>query len=629
MKNSRTNITEKAYAKKLNKGMSSVERSVLWREAGHYFQPEDELVFESDGYKVDGKFGAVLTIYIKDGSNYKLPKAWGVNTIPTVSDPKVSVSLVTNIGMVPEKEVIDKISEAVKSARGSAEEAEESGQLTDSTAAEQLGYDMEEIAIEIKEGRYMSLSLRVNILAETQDSLDRAIREIEIGYNNWFNKLSLQQFIGEQQKDFRNLFANPRDQLGYNYKMTSQELSGMSPFITRGLEDEKGIFVGRLAADVNSGAVMLDTQQFDRLAMVGARGRAVVGNTMYRGITKSSLWGIQYANDALLRGNKVHHIVLNNADPLKYGQVDMSDLSTTVDLSKGNINILEVFGDKKRELELFSIQLEKLKLIVRQLDPDIDENDLLIFNQRMEQFYIDQRVWVANAKAHKDELRLVGIPSNDVPKFEKIAAYFLQATLSAKAKESQEYDESDLKTLKRFQRMFNELYKLYGDIFGKVTSIDTQKIRKTPQTIYNFQGLQERGKGVFLAQVINGLAYLSGNISQDDVVIIHGAQELTPSIYEYFQKQVEYYWSIGAKVVMLFDAPKSMLNSKMYDEADTTLIGPSSKAEMDLFSSKFDNALPDAIRSELVESNNESEYYFRRGMESALFKWEVLYDEFA
>lgn len=629
MKNSRTNTTEKAYQKKLNNGMSAVERSVLWREAGHYFQPNEEIAFESDGYKADGRHGAILTIYIKDGSNYKLPKAWGVNTIPSVSDPRVSVSLVTNIGMIPEKEVIDKISEAVKSARGSAEEAEESGQLTDSTAAEQLGYDMEEIALEIKEGRYMSLSLRLNVLAETEDALERAIREIEIGYNNWFNKLSLQQFIGEQQTDFRNLFANPRDQLGYNYKMTSQELSGMAPFITRGLEDEKGIFVGRLAADVNSGAVMLDTQQFDRLALVGARGPAVIGNTLYRGITKASLWGVQYANDALLRGYKVHHIVLNNVNPLKYGQVDMRDLSTTVDLSKGNINILEVFGSKDRELELFSIQLEKLKLIVRQLDPDVSANDLLLFNQLMEQFYIDQGVWVSNAKAHTSELRLVGIPSQDVPKFEKIAAYFLQAQLNAKSEGSQEYDSSDLEALKRFQRMFNELYKLYGDIFGKVTSIDTAKIQQTPQTVYNFQGLQERGKGVFLAQVINGLSYLSGNISADDVVIIHGAQELAPSIYEYFKTQIEYYWSIGAKVVMLFDSPKSMVNSQVYDEADTTLIGPSSKAEMDIFSSKFDNALPDAVRSELVESSNESEYYYRRGMESALFKWEVLYDEFA
>lgn len=345
---SRVNVTDSVYQKQIEKGISLTEKSVLFRDAGHFLQPKDSLIFESDRYHIDGRIGAIMTIMIKEGSNYKLPMAWGVNAIPSVSNPDVSVSLITNIGTVPEKEVVDKISEATKSARGSADEAEESGQLTDASAAQQQAEDMVDIALEIKSGTYMSLSLRLNIIASDETSLEQALQEVEISYRNWFNKTSLEQFVGEQQKDFKNMFKSPVEQLGYNYKLTSQELSGMSPFITRGLEDQNGLFVGRLAADVNSGAVMLDTQQFKKLAMVGARGEAVIGRITYDGISKSSLWGVQYAQDALMRGHKVHQIVLNTADPLAYGSVDLSPISTVIDMNKGKINILEVFGDKSK-----------------------------------------------------------------------------------------------------------------------------------------------------------------------------------------------------------------------------------------------------------------------------------------
>ena len=624
MKNSRTNITDARWRKQLDKGVSTIQRRVIWREGVHLLQPSDSLRFESDRYFIDGRVGAILTVMMKEGSNYKLPKAWGVNAIPSVTDSKASVSLITNVGVVPEKEVIDKISEAVKSARGSADEAEESGQLTDASAAQQLAEDMSDVAVEIKSGSYMALSMRLNVVAEDDESLDRALREIEIGYRNWFNKVSLEQYVGQQQDDYKNLFRSPVHQLGYNYKLTSQELAGMSPFITRGLEDDSGIFIGRLAADVNSGAVMLDTQAFNKLAMVGARGDAVVGPNVIHGITKSSLWGIQYSQDALMRGHRVHQIVLNNVNPLNYGRTDLSTVSTVIDLSKGKINMMEVFGEKEKELELFSIQLEKIKLIVKQLDPDLREEDLQLLGQVMQEFYIDAGTWVPNAKNHPKELRLVGIPSSQVPKFEQISSYFKRARLDAStAHDNAKYSAADVEMLKRYERMFSELFEKYGDIFGRVTDLETNRIRMSLQSIYQFGDMRNRGQNVFLAQVINALSYLSGNINRGDVVIVHGAEQISNSMYDYFLQQVNYYWSVGAKVVLLFDTPKAMLESQLYDDADTTLIGPSTKAEMDLFSSKFNNALPDTVRAELSESGTQNEYYFKRGMQSALFVWEA------
>lgn len=622
-KGSRANISDKLWKQQLKKGLSEIQKQSLWREAVHKLQPADYLRFESDRYQYDGRVGAIMSIKIKEGANNKLPKAWGVNIIPTVNNPEVSVTLLSTSSIVPEKEVIDKISEAVKSARGSLEEADESGQLTDASSAEQQEIDMTDIALEIKSGVYMGLALRLNITAPDEETLDYSLREIEIGYRNWFNKISLEQYVGQQQEDYANMFKPAKEQLGFNYKLTSAELAGMSPFLTRGLEDRSGIFVGRLAADVNSGAVMLDTQLFDHLAMVGARGEAVVGRSVVEGISKSSLWGVQYAQDALMNGNRVHQLVLNGTHPLDYG-TDLNSITETVDMSKGRINVLEVFGDKAHEIELFSVQLEKLKLIVKQLDPSLDESDLRLLSQVIEEFYIDERKWVPNAKAHLDELRLVGIPSSQVPKFEKISAYMKRAYMDAmNGSDRSKYSKADLNKLRMFERLFSELYSQYGDIFARTTQLNTARIQRSPQTIYTFEGMVKRGKGVFLSQVINALSYLSGNIHKGDVIIVHGAEMITDSMYDFFHEQIKYYWDMGAKVVLLYNTPEAMLTSKLYDDANTVMIGPSTKHEMDMFAEKFDNTLPITVRSELSESGVENEYYFKRGMESALFEWEA------
>lgn len=621
-RNSYTNITDSRWEKALKDGISDIQASNLWRELVHQIQPEKDLRFESDRYELDGRVGAILTITIKEGSNYKLPKAWGVNLIPDVSDPKVSVSLITSVNAVPEKEVIDKVTEATKSAKGSIEEAEDSGQLADATAAEQLASDMDDIASEIKSGSYMHLSIRLNVIADDEEALQQALQEIEIGYSNYFSKISLEQFIGEQQKDYRNFFAAPRNQLGYNYKMTSQELGGMAPFITRGLEDINGVFVGKLTADVNSGAIMLDTQKFDRLALVGARQEAVINGRRYYGISKSSLWGVQYAQDALMRGHKVHQLILNNAEPLKFGGVDLSSITTEINMAKGSINIFEVFGRHEEELQLFAVQIEKLKLIVKQLNPDLTESELQLFGEVIQQFYVDAGLWVPNAKNHRDELRLVGIPSSQVPKFARVADYFKKGLLESRSGMAKaKYDESDEKALKQLERLFAELFDKYGDVFGKQTNLDTKRIQRSLQSIYTFKGMERGSKGVFMSQVINALSYLGGNVNRGDLVIIHGAERIDDSMYDYFKQQVEYYWSQGVKVVLLYDTPKAMLDSKMYDDAGSVMIGPSTKSEMDLFDQKFDAPLPATVRNELSNSGREDVYYFKRQMESALFEW--------
>lgn len=614
------NITGREL-KALNGNVDSLQGKDIWREMGGLLSPRKGIFFESDRYSIDDKCGSILTVNIEPGSNYKLPKAWGVNIIPVVSNNDVSVSLINSFSVIPDKEVVAKITEATKTAEGAAGEASDMGQMLDATAAQQRYYDMSDVAAEMKSDKYLNISFRLNIIAPSEDILEQSIQEIEINYRNYFNKISIDPFVGEQQDDFRDMFKGADKQLGHNYKMTSSEIAGLSPFITRGLEDSTGVFVGTLAADVNSGAVMLDTQLFNQLSVVGGTGAAILSGKKYPNISKASMWGIQFAQDALITGANVHHVVLNSADPLAYGS-DLRSISKEIRMDRGQLNMLELFGDKKDELRLFSVLMEKIKLMVKQLRPEVTLNQLQILGEQIEKFYIDEHKWVPNAKKHLDELRLIGIPSSQVPKFFMISAYFKKAINEAKLLGRQGSPVEELETLKMFRGLFEELNNQYGDLFNVRTTINTRLIKKTPQVVYRLSDLRKRGDGVFLSQVVNTFSYLSGNIDRDDVVIVHGAELLSQSVMAYMKEQISYYWSKGVKVVLLYDDPSVMFDQDLFDSAETVIVGNLSKSVMDKYDSKLDAPLPSTVRQELVHSGNEGIYFVRRGVNSALFNWE-------
>src|SRR5699024_82586 len=120
---------------------------------------------------------------------------------------------------------------------------------------------------------YLDLSVRLAVKARNREDLDDAIYALQRHYTSIFStNVSLVPFIGEQDKEYRSMFDTAEDKLGENYQLTSTELAGVYPFVTRGINDVDGTYVGSLQGEVNSDPVLLNTLNFDNIAIVCAGG---------------------------------------------------------------------------------------------------------------------------------------------------------------------------------------------------------------------------------------------------------------------------------------------------------------------------------------------------------------------
>lgn len=86
------------------------------------------------------------------------------------------------------------------------------------------------------------------------------------------------------------------------------------------------------------------------------------------------------------------------------------------------------------------------------------------------------------------------------------------------------------------QATFRDMLDSSGDLFNTITStkIDRATVSNKPCVIYDFSSLLKRSRGVMVAQFVNALGFAVGNLTQGDVVVLHGAEQLAPDIKRTF-----------------------------------------------------------------------------------------------
>src|SRR5699024_5739424 len=108
------------------------------------------------------------------------------------------------------------------------------------------------------------------------------------------------------------------------------------------------------------------------------------------------MWGSKISQAALQAGNRVVHLVLNDAKLDLMGP-KLESITSRVDMTNCEVNMFEVFGDIEDELSLFSIHVRKLVLMAAQvLKSDTESHgaeSLSIVNGKLGEvlktFYID------------------------------------------------------------------------------------------------------------------------------------------------------------------------------------------------------------------------------------------------
>ncbi len=586
-------------------------------------KPKSKFIFKSDYFQIDSSYASILTILHKGGADDALSYFWGIHLIPRNLGNDVSVRRFEHVGRMSESWIAQHQGRAEGLLNNQAGETKKSGSFTSKQKLSKRQQQLVEVATDLMNGSsYLRVAFRLMVKAPTLEKLDEAINKINRQYKDRFETVSAAPYTGEQKRELSNLFGKVENKMGRNFMFTSSEFAGNYSLVTRGIEDPEGEYVGQMEGDVNNSAVILDVNKYDSHVVIAGRGEAqTLSGWDFGGQRGVDVWGAKLGMSALVRNQRVVHLVLNGAKISSVG-VDLSDITSVVDMTRGDINPFELFGPVEDELSIFPAHLLKLNLMVQMLQKMPENQEARIkgeLNDVLNKFYEDKRMWAKNAMVNRKKLRLVGIPHEEVPKLPEFLAY-----LDAGYQGEVYADKSDPAVREAYgflKTAFRDMLDTNGDLFNTTTSTIIDRAAVSSRVVYDFSSLLKRGRGVMMAQFVNALGYAVGNLSVGDVVILHGVDQLDKSVKEYVNEQFRQLNDNGVRVVYIYASIDRMIEDRafnQFDSADYTLLGGMSKSTINDYEDALKHEVPSDLKV-LLEHKERYRYYLRRGFDNIVF----------
>lgn len=622
----RTESSERAL-----KGMSRKERRAFFSRANNgqvrdyphllAVKPRQGYVFHSDYFEIDGEVGCILSYFHDESARDELPPFWGVNLIPYLPQ-NVTAILLEQVSRVSESWLADKIKSSERLDRLDTQEQSENGTTSSRRKASKVSADIEQVIDEIQDGAaYLSVHYRILLKAPSLEVLDDVIDDLRRKYIDAVGNLSIAGHHGLQRQELATLFSPNASKKGKGFHFTSTELAGAFNLVTNGLNDRGGEFVGYMVGDVNNSGVLMDVDMYKHHVVVADDDKSRAPRMKNAQI--ADMWGSKISQAALINSKRVVHIVLDGADLTGALGPRMETITARIDMSQGDVNPFEVFGERKDQLGLFSTHLEKLVLMTEQAYEPTDADRSIIrasLKDTLTQFYVDQDMWVRNAKHNVDRLRLVGIPHDQVPQLKLFVTYLDQRYKALTGKSNR--DDELLHAYSVLSAVFKDMLDANGDLFNVVTKDVIDGAQKARRVIYDFSSLVNRGKGVAMAQLVNVLAFAASALGEGDTLIVHGAELIDAGVKPYVTDQFERLYRRNARVALCYNGVKAMLDDSEFnhfDEADWTALGAMSDALVPVYEKKLAKRIP-VDMTKVITRRGEGLTFLRRGTVNVVFK---------
>lgn len=585
-------------------------------------KPKEKYIFHSDYYQVDTRFACILSFFHAEGAMDNFGPFWGINRIPSGLPDGVVIYSFEQIRRMSEKWIDDHQSNAENVANMNEREQKNAGTNSTFGKASKKSKDLVQIAEELQNGAaYLHVNYRLMVVAPTLEVLDDAIKKIDRLYIDRFATLEAAPYVGEQRAELSTLFAKNDRKVGKGFYFTSTEFAGSYSLVTHGLEDPDGEYVGYMIGDVNNSAVLFNVDNYKHHVIIANENIEKKLNRAY----VSDMWGSKISQACMLNNHKVVHIILNGANLDDLGP-KFKNLTYCIDMNHGDVNMFEMFGDVKDELSIFPSQMQKLVLMAEQAY-ETTENDRSIIRGSLEEiatkFYVDQRMWYANAADNRDKLRVTGIPHEQIPKLEMFCSY-LDTEYKAMVNSSARDDEL-LHALSVLRVTFKNMLSNNGDLFNTITSSVIDGAKDGRRVVYDFSELCRRGMGVAMAQLVNVISFAIGNLGYGDTVIIHGAELIDAGVKDYINMQFDRLYHNGGRVCFLYNKIDKMLDDKKFsefDKADYTIFGNMTDTLVSQYQKSLGQEIPKDLER-LITNKSESSCYIRRGFDNVVFRQDL------
>jgi hypothetical protein len=483
--------------------------------------------------------------------------------------------------------------------------------------------DLEEIAQDlIDNAAYLQCYFKLMVKAPTLEKLDVALDHIGRRYQEALSTMDAAAFMGQQKKDLSTLFAKNDKKVGHPFYFTSTEFAGEYNLVTHGLEDPSGEYVGRMMGDVNNSAVLFDVDGYANHVVVASESY----NDKLGRQPMADYWGSKISQSCLIHNGRVVHIILDECDLDKLGP-KFENLTYTLDMNKGDVNMFEMFGKVEDELAIFAMQMQKLILMAEQAY-ETTESDRSIIRNSLEKvatkFYIDRRMWHEDAKHNIAKLRVVNVPHKAVPRLSLFVAYLDQEYTAAVSSDT--HDEERIHALGVLSSTFRNLLSSNGDLFNTTTSSAIDGCVSGRRVIYDFSHLRHRGEGVAMAQLVNVIGFACSNLGNHDTIIFHGADKIAHGVKKYITAQLDALYDKGGRAVFLYNNIDRMFGDKQFshfEKADYTIFGPMTATQVADYQKALGQSIPGDL-SNLVIRKDPNLAYVRRGYVNVVFRQDLL-----
>lgn len=590
-------------------------------------KPREKYVFNSDYFTIDDGYASILTILHNQGADDNLGYFWGINLIPRTLSQNVSVRKIEHVQRMPESWVDSHQGKTEGLVQTNQNEVNQDGNLKSRAKLNKQQQDLYDIANELMAGSsYLRVAFRLLVKAPTLEELDEAVSKINRQYKDRFETLFAAPYSGEQRRELSNLMAKADRKEGRNFMFTSEEFAGNYNLVTHGIEDASGEYVGTMMGDVNNSAVLLDIDDYKTHVVISGsnKGSTLSGLKLNneRGV---NVWGAKLGMNALMKNHRVVHLVLNGSRVDKIG-VNLDDITSIVNMTSGDINLLEMFGDDVDELTIFPAHLNKIVLMAEQAYASTDADRSIIqgtLRDVITKFYVDKGLWAYDAQNNRDSLRLVGLAHDEYPKLPEFVAY-LQMEYTAMSKRRARDDEQ-LHAYNVLRTVFKDMLDNNGDLFNTTTSSIVDKAATGYRVIYDFSSLMRRGQGVAMAQFINALGFAVGTLSEGDVVVLHGVDKISDSVKSYVENQFNTLTENDVRIVYIYGDVGSMVKDKKFnkfDQADYTIMGNMTKTVIDEYEESIKQAVPSTLK-QLLDTRDPQQYYLRRNVDNVVFSMDI------
>jgi hypothetical protein len=582
-------------------------------------KPKEKYLFRSDYFEVDGSIGCVLAFFHDMAAHDGFAPFWGIGRIPDGLDERVTAVVLEQVARMTDKWIDQYTKQSEKLDNLESGEQADGGTTSSKLKAKKVAGDLEVTISEIQEGAaYLSVHHRLLLKAPDLAALEDSIERISRLYIDRFGTLRAAAYAGEQRQELSGLLKKNDKKRGRGFHFTSTEFAGSYSLVTNGLNDRSGEYVGYMVGDVNNSAVLFDSNDYDHHVVIAD---GTISGYLER-TQISDMWCSKLSQSCLLNNGHVVHLVLDGADLDKLGP-RFDGLTSRVDLNTGDVNMFEMFGDEEDELPVFAAQMQKLTLMFEQLYEAADGGVASIIRNELEktatQFYIDQRMWMRNAKSQRQRLRVVSIPHEQVPRLQMFVAYL--DTEHKALLNSSKNDPDQLRAYNVLKSVAKNLLDNNGDLFNNHTAAAVDGIRDAKRVVYDFSRLMRRGRGVAMAQLVNIVGFAIGKLERGDTVIIHGAESIDDRVKAYVELQFEQLYQRGGRVVFSYnDVDKMLADVKFnrFDAADYTIFGAMRDKTVADYQELLHQRIPPDL-AQLITRKGENLSYLRRGVSNVVF----------